>query len=104
MTGKLRPRGDMGSHKPWRPARLATAVFALSALALSSCAGTSEVTEDVAEEIVEQSVAADPEPEVIEEPRIPPEWEQSASTADFARCKLPDARPESVRDLHRGQN
>lgn len=103
MTGYLRSRVETVSLKSWRPARLATAIFALSALVLSSCTGTSEVTEDVAEEIVEQPDAADPEPEVFEEPRIPPEWEQSASTADFARCKLPDPRPESVRDLHRGQ-
>ena len=58
MTGKLRPRLDMGSHKPWRPARVATAIFALSALVLSSCTETSEVTEEVAEEIVEQPVAS----------------------------------------------
>ena len=76
-----------GADTLWNRRRLRVAlaaIAALGALVLSSCAGTSEVTEEVAEEIVEQPVAADPEPEVLEEPRIPPVWEQSASTADFA--------------------
>ena len=101
---ELGPRA--GADSLWNRRRLRvalTAIAALSALVLSSCAGTSEVTEEVAEEIVEQPVAADPEPEVIEEPRIPPEWEQSASTADFARCKLLAPRPASVKALFRGQ-
>lgn len=52
----------------------------------------------------EELVAPVVEPVVIpEEPRIAPDWEQSVSTADFARCKLLDPRPDSVRDLHRGE-
>ena len=71
----------------------------VSSLLLASCAQPVEV----AEEAVEVAQAPAPEPEIVEEPRIPPTWEQSVSTADFARCKLPDARPASVRDLHRGE-
>ena len=71
----------------------------VSSLLLASCAQPAEV----AEEAVEVAQAPAPEPEVIEEPRIPPTWEQSVSTADFARCKLQDPRPASVKELFRGQ-
>jgi len=75
------------------------AVLLVGSLLLASCAQPVEVAEDA----VEVAKAPAPEPDVIEEPRIPPTWEQSVSTADFARCKLRDPRPDSVRDLHRGQ-
>lgn len=71
----------------------------VSSLLLVSCAQPVEVVE----EAVEVAEAPAPEPEVIEEPRIPPTWEQSVSTADFARCKLLDPRPASVKELFRGQ-
>ncbi len=81
--------------------RLVTSVVALvlSSLVISSCAEPSEIVGEVAD--LAQAPATGPE--VVEEPRIPPTWEQSVSTADFARCKLRDPRPDSVRDLHRGQ-
>lgn len=56
--------------------------------------------------------AEDPEPavvvaEVVEEvpepPRVAPDWQQSASTADMSRCKVEDPRPESEKALFRGQ-
>ena len=75
------------------------AALLVGSLLLASCAQPVEVAEDA----VEVAKAPAPEPDVIEEPRIPPTWEQSVSTADFARCKLRDPRPDSVRDLHRGQ-
>jgi hypothetical protein len=75
------------------------AVLLVGSLLLASCAQPVEVVEDA----VEVAKAPAPEPDVIEEPRIPPTWEQSVSTADFARCKLRDPRPDSERDLGRGQ-
>ena len=64
------------------------AVLLVGSLLLASCAQPVEVAEDAAE----VAKAPAPEPDVIEEPRIPPTWEQSVSTADFARCKLRDPR------------
>ena len=78
---------------------ISAAVLLVGSLLLASCAQPVEVVEEAAE----VAKAPAPEPDVIEEPRIPPTWEQSVSTADFARCKLRDPRPDSVRDLHRGQ-
>jgi len=73
--------------------------LALTGGLLVSCAQPAEVaTEDIV--IVSPPVT---EPEPVEPPRVPPSWEQSVSTADFARCKLRDPRPDSQRDLGRGQ-
>lgn len=47
---------------------------------------------DVAEEQVEDIAPSEPEPIVIEEVRVPPEWTQSASPSDAEVCKVPDAR------------
>jgi hypothetical protein len=71
----------------------------VSSLLLAACSQPVETVE----EAVEVAQTPTPEPEVIEEPRIPPSWEQSVSTADFARCKLADPRPASVKELFRGQ-
>lgn len=60
--------------------------------------GSEPVAEPIATQVVEVEAAV-AEPEV----RIPPDWQQSTSTAEFSRCKLLDPRPKSVRDLHRGQ-
>ena len=73
----------------------------LGSLTLASCAGPAESSEEAEAALV--VAEPEPEPEVIEAPRIPPTWEQSPSSADFSRCKLADPRPDSVRDLHRGQ-
>ena len=72
----------------------------VGSVVLSAC--TAPVEEEQVD-AVEAAPTPAPEPEVMEEPRIAPEWEQSVSTTDFARCKLLDPRPDSVRDLHRGQ-
>lgn len=72
------------------------ASVALGTLILSSCATSVEVAEEVAPVEVTETA-------VIEEPRIRPTWEHTVSTADFARCKLPDPRPASVKELFRGQ-
>ena len=74
-------------------------MLVVSSLLVASCAQPVEIVE----EAVEVAQAPAPEPEVIEEPRVPPTWEQSVSTADFARCKLLDPRPASVKELFRGQ-
>ena len=73
----------------------------LGSLTLASCAEPAESPEEAEAALV--VAEPEPEPEVIEAPRIPPAWEQSPSSADFSRCKLADPRPDSVRDLHRGQ-
>ena len=72
----------------------------VGSLGLSAC--TAPVEEEQVD-AVEAAPTPAPEPEVMEEPRMAPEWEQSVSTADFSRCKLLDPRPDSVRDLFRGQ-
>jgi len=74
-------------------------MLVVSSLLVASCAQPVEIVE----EAVEVAQAPAPESEVIEEPRVPPTWEQSVSTADFARCKLLDPRPASVKELFRGQ-
>ena len=78
----------------------------LSVLLLASCVspeGAANSTDEFAgatkSEVSESAESA----EVVEEPRVAPDWEQSISTADFSRCKLLDPRPEDVKQLYRGQ-
>ncbi len=73
---------------------------AVSLTAVSCAPVEDELPEGVVDAVEVLEEVEEPEPEII---RTPPEWEQSVSTADFARCKLADPRPASVRDLHRGQ-
>ena len=82
------------------------ALFALALLGIIGLAGgvgialgPEEIEPVEREEIPLQVI----EEEVPEEPRDPPSWQQSPSTADFSRCKLLDPRPDYVRDLHRGE-
>ena len=58
--------------------------------------GSTEANES-AVEIVEPTVDDPPEP------RVAPAWTQSPSPADFSRCELLDPRPDSVKELFRGQ-
>jgi hypothetical protein len=56
---------------------------------LSGC--TPEVPE-APEELAEEVAAPTPEPEVVEEVRIPPDWSQPESPSAAEVCKVPDAR------------
>lgn len=74
----------------------------IGALFLGSCS-SSERPDEAAEEPAAAQVS-EPEPLVEPEPpRVRPQWEQSASVADFSRCKLLDPRPASLKALFRGQ-
>ena len=83
----------------WGRKRRAVPLVLIAGLLLVSCAPSVDE--------VQEEAPASPAPttqlEPIEPPRVAPSWEQSVSTADFERCKLLDPRPDSERDLGRGQ-
>ena len=78
------------------------AVALASSLIIGACSAQEVPEEEFAAEVVDET-SAEQEPVEPEPPRIPPEWEQSVSTADFSRCKLDDPRPADVKLLYRGQ-
>lgn len=78
----------------------------LSLLLLGSCVSPGDAADRPDESVgaTESDVSESAESaEIVEEPRLAPEWEQSVSSADFSRCKLLDPRPDDIKELYRGQ-
>ena len=67
-------------------------IGALVLAGLAVLAGCTPETPEVTEAQVEDIAPAEPEPVVIEEVRVPPDWTQSASPSDVEVCKVPDTR------------
>lgn len=69
--------------------RLLGSAVLVGLVVLSGC--SAEVPEPV-EEVAQQVATPAPEPEIVEEVRIPPDWSQSESPSAVDTCKVPDAR------------